>query len=618
MKINHILVKSFLGARDVDVDIDTPVTIFGGSNYAGKSSVAEAVRAALCGPGEIERVSLKKEYGQLVNADSAAAEIVVGTDHGEASMVLPEGTWAGIPIRTGALPYVLDPPRFAEMKPDERRTFLFWLTDRHATPADVRELLAKRGHASERIEAVLPSLRTGFPDACDFAKKRATEAKGAWRAVTSKTYGVQAAEKWKADKPDYDVARLHALPTSVAAAEERLANRLRELGTLNEKRRAYEAWRKQTDGGADAQARLTRAKAKLATDETRLADAQQQLEQAIQRAGDAPREGLVHDLARAVQIITVIIADSVGVSIPTTAKRTGRTKEWDEFDLEPIANAYTQYEAQFGPLGDEGDPDARDRIAPLRQARDLMQRSVDNDKRDIEQLQAQLAAIELQPDVEAVSDQDIEDLQRSIDAGRDEVKRLRAELEQLQRQKLAADVADSNTQKAAAHHADVVAWLKIADELDSSGIPSELLAGALTQVNVRMHEMAMPAEWPSPRIEEDMSITYGGRARQLLSESEKYRCDTLIALTIALMSELRFVVLDRFDVLDVTGRGDMLALLDELTDYGDIDCALVFGTIKRDSFASLSRELADKAFGGRFTVHWIEAGAIKTNAAEPA
>jgi hypothetical protein len=36
----------------------------------------------------------------------------------------------------------------------------------------------------------------------------------------------------------------------------------------------------------------------------------------------------------------------------------------------------------------------------------------------------------------------------------------------------------------------------------------------------------------------------------------------------------------RFDVLDLPGRGDLIAWLDDLAQAGDIDTAIVFGTLK--------------------------------------
>ena len=44
--------------------------------------------------------------------------------------------------------------------------------------------------------------------------------------------------------------------------------------------------------------------------------------------------------------------------------------------------------------------------------------------------------------------------------------------------------------------------------------------------------------------------------------------------------DMKLLVLDRFDVLDLKGREDLLYWLDAMAEDGEIDTALVFGTLK--------------------------------------
>ena len=87
MKITAIQTSSFLGARAVDVALTKPVTLFAGRNFAGKSSIQEAVRMALT--GESVRVSLKKDYGALITEGADSGFATVAWTGGEASVVLP-------------------------------------------------------------------------------------------------------------------------------------------------------------------------------------------------------------------------------------------------------------------------------------------------------------------------------------------------------------------------------------------------------------------------------------------------------------------------------------------------------------------------------------------------
>ena len=78
----------------------------------------------------------------------------------------------------------------------------------------------------------------------------------------------------------------------------------------------------------------------------------------------------------------------------------------------------------------------------------------------------------------------------------------------------------------------------------------------------------------------------------------------MIAEAVSHLSGVKLLVLDRFDVLDLKGREDALYWLDGLAQDGDIDTALVFGTLK-----AIPAQLLPSMEG-----FWIEngtAGAIK-------
>jgi hypothetical protein len=145
----------------------------------------------------------------------------------------------------------------------------------------------------------------------------------------------------------------------------------------------------------------------------------------------------------------------------------------------------------------------------------------------------------------------------------------------------AAAQAVEQTAKAAQHHADVVAWEALAEALGPSGIPAELLAEALGPINDRLAATANMTEWFRVGIETDMTITAGpGRTYALLSESEKWRADAMIAEAITHLTGLRLLVLDRADVLIGAERDRLFWWLDDLAADGAIDTALVFMSLK--------------------------------------
>jgi hypothetical protein len=125
-----------------------------------------------------------------------------------------------------------------------------------------------------------------------------------------------------------------------------------------------------------------------------------------------------------------------------------------------------------------------------------------------------------------------------------------------------------------------------------------MLAEALDPINKRLEHSALMAVWSAVKIGADMAITADARAYALLSESEKWRADAMIAEAVSFISGIRTLVLDRFDVLDLPGRADLIEWLDVLAQDGEIDTALIFGTLK-----ALPAQLPET-----FGAFWIENG----------
>jgi energy-coupling factor transporter ATP-binding protein EcfA2 len=594
MQIQHITAQNFVGARAIDVQVDTPVAIFAGPNGAGKSSLREAISAALT--GDVSRVAYKKEYQSMVTEGSKKAVVSLETDVGPASMTLPDGKHVGLTVYTGALPYLINPERFAQLKPDDRRSFLFELTGLRAMPEKVKGLLLERECDTKKVEKVLPMLRSGFPAAVKFAEDEAREAKGAWKAVTGEQWGSDKGEAWEAEVPLFDGKRHADTAKDLSAAESRVAKANTDLGALQEKHRAYMTSREAAERSAELAQSVTRIEAKLATDRKHLEEAETRLRDTQQRAGEAPRAGLVHDLGAAVREFTVIIADAESV----VQRVTGAIKPWSEYDLSTVEAAYAAYVEQYGEPTDGGDADARARVPELVKARDMMKRAVENDERDLAAARAATEALKLKSDVEVVTGEELTTARTTVTAAANQRDSLRAELDKLSSAKRLAESAEKKTEDAAKHHIDITQWLAIAAALSPDGIPGDMLAQALAPINGRLAELAAFAEWSVPSVDADMTIRAGGRLYSLLSESEKYRADALIALTIAVISESRIVFFDRFDVLDLKGRGDLLALLDDMATQREISTALVFGTLKRvpDGLPPTTR------------AHWIEKGEL--------
>lgn len=588
MKISRILVENFLGVRALDIDLRKPILLVAGANGAGKSSVQEAVRLALT--GETVRVSQKQEYPLMVSDGGHTGAVGVWVD-GErgGTLALPGGKWAASlgEIDHMALRCSLDAQRFASLPLDQRRTFLFDLTGLRPDGKAVRERLERRGAAPARVEMVMPMLRNGFPAASDFAADKAKDAKGAWRGITSETYGSKKGGTWSCAVPAPPEASLETAQNALNEVNDLLATCKAELSTLTSQRTQRATLQQKAGQLREACADLKKLPKNLEIAEKDLAEFEPKVVEMRARAAGKKREGLVHDLARGL----AYLLDFVELEAETKEDAAARA-------------ALAAYEAEFGRVAEEPkpDPDAVTSLPKHEEGLKVLQNRVANLKRDLATAQtakAQLDAIEL-PD--EVTDEQVAGVTKAEAEMKGKQETARTLVNTVEGAQRAIDAAKDKTTKAAAHHADVEAWTAIAESLAPDGIPGEMLAEALAPLNNELAAIGVATDWAPARIDAGMTITAGSRPYTLLSESEKWRTDAMIAAAITRLSGLKLLVLDRMDVLDLAGRSQCLGWLNDMAETGEIDTALVFATLK-----AIPAHLPEA-----FQPVWLESGHIQT------
>ena len=546
--------------------------------------------------GESVRVGLKKDYGALVTDGQESGFVEVETADASYSVVLPSGK--GLHSENPMLPFVLDAQRFARMDDKERRTFLFGLMGVKLDGASVTQRMLDKGLDAKKVEQIAPFLRAGFDAAQKEAAAKARDAKASWKTATGgETWGKDKAPKWQPAPLPADAEKAGTRHENAVAkmkeVEQELGAAQQALGAAKAKAQARQQMASQRDDLAEKAGRIERINAKLERDEADVAEWEQKVAETREKAGSAPvnpkapGEFLLRGLASVTDDFL-----SVARSFP------------DPFDESLINRAEThlaEYKKLHGwphKTGDAPDPEAVAKLPEYERALALVKSSVANDKRDL--AAAEQAAAKLKElDEEAAETIDLEPLQAKVaeltekrDGWRADADKYRAVAEQSARRQSVID-------QAAALHADVLAWTDIADALAPDGIPGEILAEALGPINDRLHVSAGFAEWEQVVIHSDMRITYGLRDYALISESEKWRTDAMIAEAVSFLAGVKLLVLDRFDVLDLKGREDLLYWLDGMAEDGDIETALLFGTLK-----ALPAQLPETV-----AAYWIENGA---------
>lgn len=593
MRITEFQAENVLAIKSIKLSLEKPNTLLCGFNGTLKSSIADTISMALA-HRPMRSIDLKKDYDLLVHdgAKAGGAMVVVDGDIDQARQFnLPKGKFTG-PEIPAAMHVALHGQAFAKMSADERRTFLCTLMKVRPTPAIVQPMLyANLGYAEavpesfhKLVEEVLPMLRSGFPSACEYAKEKAAEFKRDWCKTTgSKAYGAKIAEAWAAPVPD--------APTGdEAALKDELTKVDTQIATLNQSLGAIQQAAAQAKADADSRANLAGAAAKVPDLTAQLEQAQKELAeyepkvQALRERAKGGKQGLVHDLMRFVEDMP-----------PADAKA--------EIKKATLRAAYVKEHGAITPAG-AADAEAAASLPEHERGLTVLQNRVQNLQRDLaaaNQAKAQFDV--LAPADDAVDPSaELAEVNGLLETAKQDKQRLTNAILDIQAALKNRAEAEKKNADAARQHAAVTDWLKIAEQLAPSGIPAQLLAQAIGPVNEKLHQASVDTEWPRVVIQQDMTITCDGRLYQLQSESYQWRADAMIAQVVAEISGLKMLMLDRVDVLDMRGRGELFAWLDMLVEYESLDSSILFATLK---------ELPKPgALPESFAAYWVENGTI--------
>lgn len=234
MKLTGLHIRDFLGVSYISAPLSIS-TLFAGDNGAGKSSVQNAVRLAVC--GEFSRIQklTKKDYPQVIRLGAQRSSIAITTeDAGRkfSATVESDGVFTAHTDAAAIVGYLLDPSRFAQADVDTRRNLLLSLSAADLTDADFYRRVDDMGGDAECAIGVMPLVRAGWDVAAASCLDHAKAEKAQWKLQTGETWGIKKGDEFVVTPQaviDKCEARLLALDT----VEKEMADISDQMDTLH-------------------------------------------------------------------------------------------------------------------------------------------------------------------------------------------------------------------------------------------------------------------------------------------------------------------------------------------------------------------------------------------------
>ena len=123
----------------------------------------------------------------------------------------------------------------------------------------------------------------------------------------------------------------------------------------------------------------------------------------------------------------------------------------------------------------------------------------------------------------------------------------------------------------------IARYTEVAKAIGPQGIRQQLLVKGMRQLNSGLKKLCETAKWPQIRVADNGSVMWDDRPVALCSESERWRSQACVQLTLAAITKSKAVVLDRADLLDAANRTGLNAAVNMVIGKTNM-AALVCGT----------------------------------------
>ncbi|MBF0461420.1 MAG: AAA family ATPase [Magnetococcales bacterium] len=612
----ELLMANFLGIREAQIELNG-VVLVAGANGAGKSSILRA--AAACATGSIIPVVLPSGK-EMVARGATKSMVYAGQKKAQATLVNGDQsitiTWplnkiiGGIPVSTnplsaGMIEWMAMPPA------DRSRVLANAMAkagiETEPTKQDLIDAMTQVGVGDPQYTDYVWSLKLakGWESAAKEISDKWTEVKGLWSGATGEAYGSDKAKTWcprgwtddlthqneeslsqwikDAESALEDGITRKAVDSEVIRAAMELANQPKINITENDARlSALNAEIKALDdsvkaGVNTATIQMHRNNIQVLTD--KLAVATKELaaldDQLLSpkklptipdisnlnaycpacQAGlfiDSSTEGISVQLASTTSIDVLEAARSARVEAEAEEKRRNKANDETRKLINTAKAGVVKLKAemadQMSSLAaaiQEAEYDVAEKKRVLLDKVSAVRNAIftdDHHNRSIDKAQANLATLMANKD-NTVTEAEIQILRAGVETAKQRLSAFTA--------KTAADSAADRAARLA----------KIRDVLAPEGLRSTKLQHAMDHITVMIGGICADADWPPVLLDSDLNLYFDSRPHVLLSRSEQFRCQVVMQMVMAKLTNSQLILIDGADILDATGRFGLIKML---------------------------------------------------------
>lgn len=560
-KTYTLTIRRTLGIVEAELElVSGEVLEVVGPNASGKTSIATAAQAVLArelNPLGLTAPEARRCYPMNEDADAVvrlAVSGIVNTDEHDGFGDQPytdEIEWQ--PAKQNLLAPAVDP-----VSGPEAVGLIDWRARKSAKeraeslqasllpPPDVvmravREKLAEYLNAKDLNGAMETLAEQGWAKAEATFAERATAGKRQWQDVTGKNYGTRIAADWHPDEWHADWDEL-----TVSLAEERVVEARDALAHINAQQAVSQA---EAEAAAEAAERVPGIEAEIETAQAAVAD----LERRIDDINEGEAHRALRDANNAVLQADSALANlrnigAVAVACPHCGGPLMMSGDGIRpFDEDAHASLVAQQEAareRLGVAAAAAEAEYEERTAKIKP---LSVECRDHNLRTDE------LRVELRTAREAAERTGVID----DEARQAQVAQAEQALEDAKSVKSAVDAYH----RATALQETIVRYTDVAKALGPQGVRQKMLDDGLRRLNAGLATLSDVTGWPLTWMAETGAMTWDGRPVALCSESEQWRAQACVQLTLGAITGSGVAVLDRADLLDPRNRTGLVAAL---------------------------------------------------------